>query len=157
MDYAAVEVKCDSLVITDLGLELTGTADRIYSTKSADFGVLDLKTGKTVVGTDGSVATKGHAYQLGIYELMAESASGIEINAPAIIAGMNTAKTSVGQRVGLGNIVGAREVLIGNEESPGVLEIASKMIHAGLFAGNPKSMMCNSKYCPLYNKCKFRK
>jgi hypothetical protein len=46
---------------------------------------------------------------------------------------------------------------VGEDDSPGVLEIVSKMIHSGSFPGNPRSMLCNPKYCPVYSVCKFRR
>lgn len=155
-EYAAVEVKCESLEITDLGIALTGTTDRVRKTADG-FGIADLKTGKTAVAADGTVKTAGHAYQMGVYELLAERASGIPITAPAQIIGLNTGKTAVAQRIGDGSILGARDVLIGDEDSPGVLESASRLIHSGVFFGNPKSMLCNVKYCPRFAVCKYRK
>lgn len=155
-DYAAVEVKCESLEITDLGIALTGTTDRVRKVDDG-FGIADIKTGKTAVGADGTVKTQGHAFQLGVYELLAERASGIPINQPAQIIGLNTAKTDKAQRVGSGEILGARDVLIGDGETPGVLEAASRLIHSGAFFGNPKSMLCSEKYCPRFKSCGFRK
>lgn len=156
-EYAAVEVLCDRLEITDLGIVLQGTTDRVRKVKSGH-GIADLKSGGTAVTADGTVATKGAAYQLGVYELLAERASGIEITDPAVVIGLQTGKTERGQRVAVsGPVTGARDVLIGNEDSPGVLEIVSKMLHSGIFPGNPRSMMCHEKYCPIYNSCKFRK
>lgn len=155
-DYAAVEVKCERLEITDIGLALTGTTDRVRKTGDG-YGIADVKTGKTAVGSDGHVETKGHTYQLGVYELLAERASGLPITEPAQVIGLQTGKTDKAQRVGLGEIVGAREVLVGEDDSPGVLEIVAKMIHSGLFPGNPRSMMCGPKYCPIYSTCKFRR
>lgn len=154
--YAAVEVTCDALEITDLGLVLTGTTDRIRKTEDG-YGIVDLKTGKTAVGTDGIAKTQGHAFQLGVYELLAQAASGVDITAPAQIVGLNTAKTEKSQRIGTGEVLGAREVLLGDGEVPGVLENASRLIHSGLFFGNPRSMMCNVRYCPVFNTCQFRK
>lgn len=156
-NFKAVEVVCEKLVIADIGLSLSGTTDRIYESPDGELGIGDVKTGKAAVGSDGNVVTKGHAYQMGVYELLAENGSGLPMDAPAIILGMNTAKTAASQRMGIGVIAGAREVLIGDEESPGVLQIASKMIHSGTFYGNPKSMLCHKNYCPIYNTCKFRK
>ncbi len=154
--YQAVEVYCASLDIPEIGISLTGTADRIRQTDEGP-AVSDLKTGKAAVGTDGTVATKGHAYQLGVYELLAEYGSGIAITGPAQIIGMNTAKTDKGQRIGFGEIRGAREVLLGEQGVPGILEMASKIIHTGNFWGNPKSMMCHGNYCPVYSTCQYRK
>jgi hypothetical protein len=155
-DYVAVEAKCERLEITDIGLALTGTTDRIHRSEDG-FGVDDLKSGKTAVRSDGHVETKGHTYQMGVYELLAEKASGLAITGPAKIIGLQTGKTEKGQRVAIGEIEGAREVLLGDEDSPGILEAVAKMIHSGSFFGNPRSMLCNPKFCPIYQRCKFRK
>jgi hypothetical protein len=154
--YRAVEVECDRLEITDLGIALTGTTDRIRETTEG-FGISDLKTGKAAVGADGAVKTAGHTYQLGVYELLAEQASGIPITGSAQIIGMNTAKTAASQRIGSGEVSGAREVLLGDGETPGILEMAAKLVHSGAFWGNPKSMLCHNRYCPIYSTCSFRK
>lgn len=149
-------MRCESLVIEDLGIALTGTTDRVRETDDG-LAICDLKTGKAAVGSDGTVKTAGHAYQMGVYELLAEQASGVQISGAAQIIGMNTAKTSASQRVGTGLIAGAREVLLGDGESPGILEHAARIIHSGNFWGNPKSMMCHARYCAAYPTCKFRK
>jgi len=154
--YTAVEVKCERLDITDLSIALTGTTDRVRETDDG-FSICDLKTGKAAVGSDGSVKTQGHAYQMGVYELLAEQASGVPITGAAQIIGMNTAKTDAGQRVGTGEILDARSVLVGDSESTGVLEMAAKLVHSGDFYGNPKSMLCHKSYCPVFQICKFRK
>lgn len=155
-DYAAVEVKCERLEISDLGLALTGTTDRVRRT-GLGYAISDLKTGKTAVRADGRVETKGHAYQLGVYELLAERASDLPITGPAQIIGLQAGKTEKGQRAGLGEIVGARDVLVGEPDSPGVLETVAQMLHSGIFFGNPRSMLCHPKFCPIYDRCKFRK
>lgn len=155
-NYRAVEVTCESLRITDLGITLTGTTDRIRQTNDG-YSIADIKTGRTAVKADGTVETKGHTYQLGVYELLAEHASNLPITGPAQIVGLNSAKTDKAQRVGTGEIVGARGVLVGDEETPGVLRTASNIIHRGDFWGNPKSMMCSEKFCPIYNHCNYRK
>jgi len=155
-NYYAVEVRCDRLEITDVGLALTGTTDRIELTENG-YGIRDIKTGKQAVGADGTVNTKGHAYQIGVYELLAEFGAGVNITADAEIIGLNTAKTDAAQRIGKGRVNGAREVLLGDEDSPGILHTASKIIHSGVFWGNPKSMLCHKQYCPKYNICSYRK
>jgi RecB family exonuclease len=156
-DYAGVEVRCERLEITDIGLALTGTTDRIERTEEG-YGVNDLKSGKTAVKADGSVETKGHRYQLGVYELLAEKASGIPITAPSRVIGLQTGKTDKAQRVAQSlPITGARDVLVGDVDSPGVLETVARAVHAGAFPGNPRSMLCGEKYCPIYTHCKFRK
>lgn len=156
-EYAAVEVMCERLEITDLGIALTGTTDRVRRIGDG-FGIGDLKSGKRAVAADGTVETKGHAYQLGVYELLAERASGLPITEGAQIVGLQTGKTEKGQRVATSTpVVGARDVLVGDEDSPGVLETVARMIHAGAFPGNPRSIMCHEKFCPIYKRCRFRK
>lgn len=157
-EYVAVEVRCERLEITDIGLALTGTTDRVRHLGDGQNGIADLKTGKTAVRADGHVETKGHAWQVGVYELLADQASGVPINAPGQIVGLQTGKTARGQRVAMSEpIVGARDVLVGDAESPGVLETVAHMIHAGNFPGNPRSMLCHERYCPIYATCKWRR
>lgn len=156
-EYAAVEVQCERLEITDLGIALQGTTDRVRKVGEGH-GIADLKSGGSAVRADGHVETKGAAYQLGVYELLAERASGLPITEPARVIGLQTGKTERGQRVAVSDpVAGARDVLVGEPDSPGVLEMVSKMIHGGVFPGNPRSMLCHDKYCPIYQQCKFRK
>lgn len=155
-NYVAIEAKCERLEITDIDLALTGTTDRIAKVGDG-FGVRDLKTGKTAVRADGMVKSDGHRYQLGVYELLAQHASGLPITEPAQIIGMQTGKTDKAQRVAVSEgVQGARDVLLGEADSPGVLEMVSKMVHSGSFFGNPRSMLCGAKFCPVHAKCKFR-
>jgi hypothetical protein len=156
-DYLAVEVKCERLEITDIGLALTGTTDRVRRTDDG-YGIADLKSGKSAVKADGTVETKGARYQIGVYELLAEKASGVQITAPGMVIGLQTGKTEKGQRVAVSAPMnGARDVLVGDTESPGILEMVARMIHAGAFPGNPRSMLCHPKYCPIHSTCKYRK
>lgn len=155
-EYAAVEVKCERLEIADLAIALTGTTDRVRRTESG-FGIADLKTGKQAVSADGTVATAKHAMQLGVYELLAENASGIPITEPATIIGMQTGKTPKAQRVGTAEVHTARDLLVGTADQPGVLEHASRLIHSGAFYGNPSSPLCNPKYCAAFTTCQFRR
>lgn len=155
-DYVAVELKCENLQFEDLGLTLTGTTDRVYRNDDGQLGITDIKTGATAVGSDGTVKTAGHAAQLGVYSLLAEFGIGHPVTAPAKIVGMQTGKTPKAQRVAVGQIEDVRTVLVGDEDDPGLLEHASRIIHSGSFYGNPRSMLCSEKFCPAYNSCKFR-
>lgn len=166
--YAAVEVFCERVEITDIGLALTGTTDRVAVVEHLEsavdmtparvgHGICDLKTGKTAVRADGHVETKGAAFQLGVYEVLAEQALRIPITEPARIFGLQTGKTERGQRVGVGESHRPRDVLIGEPGSPGVLEMVADMIHAGRFPGNPRSMLCGEKWCPIWSTCKYRR
>lgn len=155
--YVAVEVQCERLEIVDIGLALTGTTDRIRKVDDGN-GIADIKSGKMAVRKDGHVETKGHRYQIGVYELLAEKASGLPITQGGQIIGLQTGKTERGQRVSVSeDIQGARDVLIGEPSSPGVLEIVAHQVHAGIFPGNPRSMLCSERYCPIWNSCRFRK
>lgn len=152
--YVGVEVTCERLEIIDLGIALTGTTDRIRQLPDGRYGISDLKTGARAVGSDGRASTSGHAAQLGVYELLAEKTLGEIMSAPAQIIGMQTAKTT--QKVGTGEVHNAKAALIGDEESPGLLEHAANVIHSSMFYGNPKSMLCSAKYCPRHSTCKFK-
>lgn len=155
-DYVAVELRCENLTFTDLGLTLTGTTDRVYRNADGQLGITDIKTGAAAVGSDGTVKTAGHAAQLGVYSLLAEFGIGHPMDAPAQIIGMQTGKTPKAQRVAIGEIEDVRAPLVGDDDSPGLLEHASKIIHSGSFYGNPRSMLCSEKFCPAYPTCKFR-
>lgn len=153
--YVAVEATCDRLEISDIDIALTGTTDRVTLTDEG-YGIADIKTGKSAVSADGTVKTAGHTAQLAVYELLAGAALGRVIDAPAQIIGLQVAKTEKGRRAAVGSITGARKMLTGDESGPGLLQIASDMLHAGRFYGNPRSQLCNPKYCPAYNVCRWR-
>lgn len=154
-EYVAVEVRCDRLEIRDLGIALEGTTDRVRKTEDG-FGIADLKSGKAAVKADGSVETARHATQLGAYELMAQFASGVPITVPAQVIGLQTGKTEKAQRVAVAEAPSAREILLGEPDQPGILEYAAKIVTGGLFFGNPRSMLCHAKYCPIFKTCHFR-
>jgi len=157
MDYAGVEITCETLEITDLGLVLTGTADRVYKDKEGHWGVADIKTGKCAVNTDGTAKTAGHAWQLGVYELLVSAATGIQMEAPAQVIGLQAGKTAKGQRSGTGQVHNPKAALIGEGDGPGILEMAANLIHSGNFFPNPRSMFCSSKSCPIHNTCIVRR
>lgn len=157
VEYAAVEADCEKLEITDLGLVLTGTIDRVYRTPEGALGIADIKTGKAAVNAQGQVKTQGHGLQLATYELLAEVAIQQRIEAPARIIGMQTGVTDKAQRVGMGEIDSPRDVLIGTPEAPGALQHAARIIKSGDFYGNARSQLCHERYCPAYQTCIFRK
>lgn len=156
-EYIAVEANVEALHITDLGIILTGTTDRVEATEDGN-GIRDIKSGKQAVGTDGKAKTQGHAAQLGVYELVAEAATGLPITAPAAIIGLQTNLTPDKQRIGTGEIIGAREVLLGDGANTGLLVTAAKLVHGEIPPwGNAKSMMCSKKYCPIFQTCFWRR
>lgn len=153
--YIGVEVTCERVEITDIGLAFTGTTDRVRVTESGEIGITDIKTGARAVGSDGKVDVAPHLAQLGVYEILASQALGAPVTAPAQIVGMQTGKTSTAQRVAHAT-ADTRIALVGDEERPGLLQMASRMLHAGLFYGNPRSYLCGAKYCPAFSSCRFR-
>lgn len=155
--YRAVEIKCDALDIAtgDGVIRLVGTTDRVRVTDDGREGISDIKSGRTAVSADGKAKTKGHHLQTGIYRLMAENALGRVLEAPDQIIGLNTAKTEVAQRVAVGEIRDSRTPLVGDDEVPGMIELAARMLKSGIFPPNPGSTLCSPKYCAGYSKCKF--
>lgn len=158
-DFVAVEARVEALHLTDLDIVLTGTTDRVYRDRdTAELGIADLKSGKTIVRSDGTVDAKGHAAQLGVYELVASAAIGAQLTAPAKIIGLQTNKTADKQRIASTDIVGAREPLLGDDEHTGLLTMAARIVHGEIDAwGNPRSMACSSRYCPRYSTCFWRR
>jgi len=154
-EYVAVEQTCDALEIKDLGITLTGTTDRVRKTPDG-LGIVDLKTGGAAVAADGTVKTARHAAQIAVYELLAGFSLGSPITASAQIVGLQVAKTEKARRVGVGEIVNAREALVGDGFNPGILEMVAKMLKAGIFLPNPLSPICTKKYCPMYLSCRYR-
>lgn len=155
-DYIAVEARCKRLEINELGIALEGTLDRLHRLKD-EIGVTDIKSGIQSVDARGKVKTQGHEAQIAVYELLAEQELQVPVRAPAQIIGLQVAETAKGRRAGIGTITDGRKLLLGDDENMGVLQYASKIIHSGLFVGNPKSMMCHEKYCPIYKQCRFRR
>lgn len=156
-DYAGVEASCEALTISDLGITLTGTIDRVYRDDTGALGIADIKTGKTAVAADGTVKTQGHGLQLATYELLAAVAIQQPLTAPARVIGMQTGITPKAQRIGIGEIDSPRDALIGTEEAPGALHYAAQFIKSGNFYGNSRSQLCGQKFCPIHSRCQFRK
>lgn len=155
-EYVAVEAVCSDLTFTDIGLTLTGTVDRVRKTDDG-YGIADIKTGKSAVAADGTVKTRGHAAQIAVYEVLAEAAIAMPMTAPAQIIGLQVAKTDKGRRAATGEIASAKEILLDDDTSPGLLRHAARLLHSGDFYGNPRSQICNPKYCPAYQICRWRK
>lgn len=169
MNYRAVEVKCDDLIldmsdgphaVPGIHLKLTGTVDRVavvYNPNYDGHRVIDVKTGKQAVKPDGTVETKMHGAQLGQYELleiMAARKTGIEITDPPQIIGLQTTKDA---RFGVGTLdTPPSQILLGDEHTPGLLHHAARMLKSGDFYGNPRSMLCSERYCPAWDGCRWR-
>jgi hypothetical protein len=107
------------------------------------------------VNAEGRANTKGHHLQTGIYRLMAEHVLERTLEAPDEIVGMQTAKTEKAQRIAAAEIRDSRTPLVGDENQPGLIEMAARMLKTGLFPPNPGSILCSPKYCAGYSRCKF--
>lgn len=155
-DFEAVEMTTKPLDIDCGGgivVRLTGTLDRSRIRRtSGGIGISDIKSGSTAV-QDGVAKTKGHAAQLGTYELLYEHSTGNQITEPGEIIGL---KTIAKPEVGTGIINNARQIMTGTEQQHGLIEFAAEMFRAGLFPPNPSSRLCSEKYCPRFSTCHFK-
>lgn len=155
--FVEVEKTCESLVLADVGIEITGQVDRIREVGN-QYGPADLKSGVQAVNRDGEAKTQAHAPQLGVYSLLAEVSTGKPMNLPSLVIGMQTAKTRDHQRIAATEVHGVREVLLGDESRPGLLFNAALIIH-GIIPpfGNPRSFLCHQRFCPNFNTCFWRR
>lgn len=149
METKPLDIDCGGGII----VTLTGTLDRSRLVDTGEgLGISDLKSGANAV-QKGRAKTSGHAAQLGTYELLYEHSTGEAITAPAEIIGLKTKGTP---EVATGLVHGAKAMMVGTEESPGLIQYAATMFRSGLFPPNPSSMMCSSKYCARWASCKFK-
>jgi hypothetical protein len=154
-DFVGVEMETKPLDIDCGGgvvVRLTGTMDRARIRKTTGgVGIADIKTGGASV-QNGVAVTKGHGPQIGTYELLYEHTTGQTISSPAEIIGL---KTKGKAEIATGEINGARRVMIGTEEHPGLIDFAAEMFKSGRFYPNPRSMLCTADYCPRWNSCPY--
>lgn len=149
METKPLDIDCGDGVI----VRLKGTMDRARIKKTTGgVGIADLKSGSAPV-QKGVAVTKGHGAQIGTYELLYQHTTGEQITSDAEIIGL---KTKGKAEIGFGNISNAMEIMVGNENSPGLIELAAHMFKTGKFYPNPKSMLCGEKYCPRWSSCHFR-
>lgn len=154
-EFRAVEMETKPLVIDCGGgtlIELTGTMDRSRSIIVSDrTRVGDLKSGRAAV-QKGVAVTKGHAAQLGTYIILYEHTTGEVVDDTCEIIGLSTSGNG---QIATGQIAGAKQMLIGTEEEPGLIAFAKVMLAAGSFPPNPSSRLCDKKFCPRWNHCRF--
>lgn len=151
-----METKPFDIMVENTIIRLTGTMDRARASLGSEgVGIADVKTGRRAIDKETrKAATKGHAPQLGIYEILYEHTAGVKVTEPAMIIGMQTTTEAT---IGTGLIYDARKQLIGdNEGNRGLLEYAAMYIKNGMFPPNPKSSLCSEKYCPRFTQCKFK-
>lgn len=156
-DFVAVELPTKPLIIDCGGgieIQLTGTIDRVFTNDGGcSLGIADLKTGGASV-SDGVAKTTGHKPQIGTYELLCGHTLDRPIDLPANIIGL---KTKGDHDYGTGEIIGARELMVGTEEYPGLIQFAADtFLRPGLFPPNPQSFTCSEQYCPRWSQCKYK-
>src|SRR5690606_39960817 len=109
-------------------------------------GIAGPTTGGAAV-SQGAAKARGHKPQIGTYELLYEHTTGEPCTAPAEIIGL---KTKGKPETGTGEITGARELMVGTEDFPGLIQFAADMFRTGLFPPNPSSALCSERYCPRW-------
>ena len=155
-EFVAVEMETKPLDIDCGGgvtVRLTGTMDRARVRRHNDrVGIADLKSGSAAV-QKGAAVTKGHGPQIGTYELLYEHTTGNPITDTAEIIGM---KTKGKPEIATGEIGNGKRVMVGDENTPGLIEFAADMFRTGRFYPNTKSLLCSERYCPRWATCSFR-
>lgn len=150
MEYVKVEETLQDMEIEigEVTLILSGTMDRLR-TQNGQYGVNDVKTGARAM----SVSAGKHKAQVGAYSLLAENHFGFPITLPEEIIAL---QTSSNYEAGVKPVEHAREALLGTDGEDGLLESMAKMLKSGIVYGNSSSWLCSEKYCPKYNRCKYR-
>ena len=131
---------------------------RVAQTSSGGVVIPDVKTGGRVI-SDGFVVTKGRAPQLGTYQLMYEHdpVHGRPTEGAQVI-GLLTSKTALKPKpgdvlAGVSHVFDAKRVMVGTEDSPGLIEYAAAMFRSGMFPPNPNATTCAEKYCARWATC----
>lgn len=154
-EFIAVEMETKPLDIDCGGgvtVRLTGTMDRARVRRHADLvGIADLKSGSAAV-QKGAAVTKGHGPQIGTYELLYEHTTGNQITDTAEIIGL---KTKGKPEIATGAIANGKRIMVGDENTPGLIEFAADMFRTGKFYPNPRSLLCGEKFCPRFSTCSF--
>lgn len=161
--YRAVELLCDPLIVDCEGgirIEMTGTADRVAEIDTVDdigeprieLGIRDLKSGFRRCTKAGDVTAVADGPQLGAYEILVENTMRLPVTAPAAIIGLQTSLTG---GVGFKEVRNARQMLVGTDSYPGLMDIAVMYLKSGIFPPNPKSMLCSPRYCPVHATCPY--
>lgn len=153
-EFVSVEQKLQPLDIDCGGgvvVRLTGTMDRARVARSAGGVVIpDLKTGSRVL-SNGEPVLKGRLAQGGTYQLMYDQAEPVKTVGAQIIA----MSTSSKPRIVPSRVFDARPVMLGTDESPGLIQYAAEMFRSGLFYPNPQSMTCSPRYCARWARCTY--
>lgn len=153
MEYVAVEMPLKPLDIATHGvvIRLTGSMDRAR-VSNTEYGrvIPDVKTGSRII-SDGVVNIKGRAPQVGTYQLLYEHTTGEPTSGGQIIGLQTNAKCEVG----VSKVFNTREILVGDGERPGLIDMAGAMLSTGSFPPNTSDPLCSERYCVRWHTCRF--
>jgi len=148
--FSHIEVEVPECVVSTIhgDILLTGHVDRVLNQQ-----VRDVKTGEQRVTKAGEVRVGADFLQMGVYAVMARAELGDDISPHVTIIGGSTSHYTWGEIT----IANAVQMLLGDAQNEGIIEIAAKMMRHGVFPPNPKSLMCSAKYCAAHSqgKCRF--
>lgn len=154
-EFCAVEMTTQPMVIDCGGgqfIELTGTLDRArFARYGNGAGIKDLKSGMRSI-SQGVAVTKGHHAQVGTYEILYEHTTGQPITEDAEIIALSTSSKA---EIATGTIVGAKAMMLGDENHKGLIQYGADMFRNGSFAPNPQSRLCDKRYCPRWATCRY--
>lgn len=155
--FVGVEEKATPLSIDCGGgivITLTGTLDRTRRVAGQTGKRLaDVKTGRRAI-KDGVAVTGRHRAQVGTYVLLDEHTHGETHTADPEIIAISTAANPE-TPVAVAPVPGARELMVGGPDYPGLIEHAAAMFRSGLFPPNPASSLCSARYCPRWATCRY--
>jgi len=154
--FLSVEQHLDPLDIDCGGgivVRLTGSMDRARAaTLSGDDGIVipDLKSGSRAI-EKGAVKTSVHWPQIEVYRLMFERTAGLATVGGQVLALHTGAKP----QVMASPVIDHRAAMVGDADTPGLIEHAAAMFRSGLFPPNAQSRLCSERYCARWSRCKF--
>jgi hypothetical protein len=147
MSLLPLEIDCDDGLI----IKLTGTMDRARVVRGHDGHVInDVKTGSRII-SDGAVNVRKHLPQLGTYEILYTHTTG-QTTAGGQITGLQTTAKC---ETGISGVVDAKKLMLGDEESPGLIQMAATAMKSGLFMPNNQSALCSERYCARWGSCRY--
>lgn len=160
-EYAAVELSIPPMTLDCNGtlITLTGSLDRtrVYRLPTAVpdatplLRVGDLKTGARII-SQGKVAGGKHRPQVGVYELLTEATLDQPVDTTSEILGLSTSGKG---EIAMGEVTGSRQLLLGTDEWPGLLDLFADNLKAGRFPPNPSSVLCSNRYCSRWTTCPY--
>lgn len=123
-----------------VAITITGTGDRRRRTATG-YRVADLKTGR-------GFRAGANVSQVGAYAVATSAETGKPADGELLHATMKGVTAYA--------IPFAAAAMLGDDETPGLIETAARMLGSGAMYGNPRSMLCSGKFCPVYQSCRYR-